>query len=346
METSCAFQLDVSPETLVYGFTLTDKYLIAAAQRCVVYSHDPLRPGKQADLDIGLNWEVKCHPESSLLLVATRDATGKVGLWNFENGTHIQDFIGGGMMHSVAFISKSQYASSSGGGEILLWQREKQEPTNTLHGHRAEITRLESKDSMLFSASEDGTVRIWNTTSGECVQVLEGHPENTSILTFSPDGSLLRAGGGHGQVRIWDWKNGKLKAERQSEARHTLLYVNTNDGNLLTGGIDGTIKTWTQDGELLHSFIAHEVPVRGLARAGQFLVTIGTKDGRVELWDRQSRKWLVDLQEPIGFIRNYTTGHGKLAILSKSGPGEPHNVQVWDLDLIEQFASRHVDSAL
>jgi hypothetical protein len=71
---------------MVYGFTLTDKYLIAAAQRCVVYSHDPLHPGKQADFDIGLNWEVKCHPESNLLLVATWDAAGKVGLWNFENG--------------------------------------------------------------------------------------------------------------------------------------------------------------------------------------------------------------------------------------------------------------------
>ncbi|CAI6094322.1 unnamed protein product [Clonostachys chloroleuca] len=332
---------------MVYGFTLTDKYLIAAAQRCVVYSHDPLRPGKKADLDIGLNWEVKCHPESSLLLVATWDAAGKVGLWDFENGTHIQDFIGGGMAHHVAFLNKSQYASSSTyGGEIFLWQREKQEPTHTLQGHRGRINRLESKESMLFSASEDGTVRIWNTTSGECIQVLEGHPEDTSILTFSPDGSLLRVGDGHGQVRIWDWKNGKMKAERQTEARHTTLYVNTNNGNLLTGGIDGTIKTWTQDGELVHSFIAHEVPVRGLARVGQFLVTIGTSDGRIKLWDWQSRKWLVDLQGSIGFIRNYAAGHGKLAILSDGEPRGARNVQVWDLDLIEQFASRHVDSAL
>src|SRR4051812_1714681 len=77
MQTSCAFQLEVSPRlAMVYGFTLTDRYLIAAAQRCVVYSHDPLRPGKQADFDIGFNWEVKCLPESSLLLVATWDAAG------------------------------------------------------------------------------------------------------------------------------------------------------------------------------------------------------------------------------------------------------------------------------
>ncbi|CAG9982208.1 unnamed protein product [Clonostachys byssicola] len=197
MEPSCAFQLEVSPKlAMVYGFTLTEKYLIAAAQRCVVYSHDTLRPGKQAEFDIGLNWEVKCYPESTLLLVATWDAAGK-------------DFIGGGMANSVAFINKSQYASSSTyGSEILLWQREKQEPTHTLQGHTGRINRLESMESMLFSASEDGTVRIWNATSGECIQVLERHPEDTSILKFSPDGSLLRAGGGTGQVRIWDWKNG------------------------------------------------------------------------------------------------------------------------------------------
>ena len=44
------------------------------------------------------------------------------------------------------------------------------------------------------SGSEDRKVKLWDVTSGECLQTLEGHSSNLDCVSFSPDGRRLRRG--------------------------------------------------------------------------------------------------------------------------------------------------------
>ena len=55
--------------------------------------------------------------------------------------------------------------------------------------------------SRLAEMDTDGTVRLWDTTSGEEVLVLHRHTAGDQVV-FSPDGSMLATQGG-GMVRIW-----------------------------------------------------------------------------------------------------------------------------------------------
>ncbi|CAG9982856.1 unnamed protein product [Clonostachys byssicola] len=218
----------------------------------------------------------------------------------------------------------------------MLWDRNQDEPTHILKGHTDHIRTLELRDGFLFSGAADNTVRIWDLASGECVRVLN-HTGYISILTFSPDDALLRAGcGGSGHVSIWDWRTGTLVAERQTQARQTQLYTNF-DGRMITSGLDGC----EQDGTLLETFTAHDAPMRGLVKVGRFVVTIGTTDGRIKLWDWASKAYLTDLQESVGLIANVTTGYGRLVVSSWKGSRELHQIQIWDLDEIERFASEY-----
>ena len=41
------------------------------------------------------------------------------------------------------------------------------------------------------SGSSDKTVKLWDVTSGECLQTLEGHSDRVLSVSFSPDGSKL-----------------------------------------------------------------------------------------------------------------------------------------------------------
>ncbi|VUC28510.1 unnamed protein product [Clonostachys rosea] len=271
MEASTTFELAVPQETLVYGFALTEKYMVAAAQ-----------------------------------------------------SIHIRDFLGHKTSAKrVSFLTgASLFASGSSDGEIIFWKKEKVEPSKILRG--------------------DKTVRIWDIASAQCIRVLEGHANYISILTFSLDGTTLYAGSGaDGHVRIWDWRNGTIIADGQTEARHKLLYQNMDDGRFLTGGFDGVVRLWSQNGAFLGRFTAHPEPMRGLLLVGRFLVTVGTKGGEVKVWDWESKTWLFDIQGSIGFISNMATGHGKLAIASwENGRRDSHCMQLWDLDQLGQAVSK------
>ena len=56
----------------------------------------------------------------------------------------------------------------------------------------------------IVSASDDGTLRLWDADSGECLRVLEGHHDSVSACAFAPDGRRLVSGSDDGTLRVWD----------------------------------------------------------------------------------------------------------------------------------------------
>ena len=61
----------------------------------------------------------------------------------------------------------------------------------------------------LASGSEDQTVKLWSSESGECVATLEGHENRVLSVAFSPDGERLASGITDNTIRIWDVVTGE-----------------------------------------------------------------------------------------------------------------------------------------
>jgi WD40 repeat protein len=57
--------------------------------------------------------------------------------------------------------------------------------------------------SRFATASMDGTVRIWDPSSGEQLLVLRGHSALVASVVFSPDGSKLASISADRTVRVW-----------------------------------------------------------------------------------------------------------------------------------------------
>ncbi|WP_433462974.1 WD40 repeat domain-containing serine/threonine protein kinase [Spirillospora sp. CA-128828] len=76
-----------------------------------------------------------------------------------------------------------------------------------LKGHEGRVQGLAfSPDSrVLASAANDGTIRLWNTRTGDHFAKLDWERSDGTTLAFSPDGRLLAAGAGsgNGTVRLW-----------------------------------------------------------------------------------------------------------------------------------------------
>ena len=59
------------------------------------------------------------------------------------------------------------------------------------------------------SGSYDKTVKLWDVTSGECLQTLEGHSSCVNSVSFSPDGTKVASGSDDKTVKLWDVTSGE-----------------------------------------------------------------------------------------------------------------------------------------
>ncbi|KAH0543952.1 hypothetical protein GP486_008540 [Trichoglossum hirsutum] len=60
----------------------------------------------------------------------------------------------------------------------------------------------------LASASYDQTVKIWDASSGACLQTLEGHSGWVMSVAFSHDSARLASASSDKTVKIWDASSG------------------------------------------------------------------------------------------------------------------------------------------
>ena len=88
--------------------------------------------------------------------------------------------------------------------------------TAELNGHRGPINCMAVVDRALWSGSNDGTIRRWDTETGACLSVVV---ERLKTFSFLRVGKQLFSGGGDGSITVWDAQTGK---------RHTTLTKHTD----------------------------------------------------------------------------------------------------------------------
>ncbi len=106
--------------------------------------------------------------------------------------------------------SLSLLAVSDVNGRIELRSAVTLEVVHLLKGHSGAVRDLDWNDTetRLASAGDDGTVRIWDASTGDQLLVLQ-HPEGLSFrgVAWSSDGSRLAGGAIDGTVFIWGSEN-------------------------------------------------------------------------------------------------------------------------------------------
>ena len=90
-------------------------------------------------------------------------------------------------------------------GEVKIWDLSTGRVLD-LRGHTGLVEGLAcSPDGRrLATGSDDRTVKLWDTTTGEEVFTLRGHTSGVLCVAFSPDGRRIASGGWDRTVRVWD----------------------------------------------------------------------------------------------------------------------------------------------
>ena len=133
---------------------------------------------------------------------------------------------------ALTFLADNAHlASGSRSGRISLWEVVNGIRVFSLEGHVEQITSLSasSRKTLLASASEDKTVRIWDTASREC---LFTRSIDACSLVFFPDGDRLAIGCVDGWLRLWNCSTKEMQPHKLRDTGYLCLAV-SHDCKLL-----------------------------------------------------------------------------------------------------------------
>ena len=218
---------------------------------------------------------------------------------------------------------------------LLLWRASRESPAlvRNLAGHaRAESSVAVSGDGRLaLSGSDDGTVKVWDLTSGQELRTLKGHARAESSVAVSGDGRLALSGS-ENTVKVWDLTSGQELRTLKGHALRVRSVAVSGDGRLaLSGSNDGTVKVWDLiSGQELHTLKGHAHRVRSVAVSGDGRLALsGSEDCTVKVWDLISGQELGTLKGHALRVSSVAvSGDGRLAL---SGYDDG-TVKVWDLE--------------
>ncbi|KAG8664370.1 uncharacterized protein FPOAC1_013708 [Fusarium poae] len=171
----------------------------------------------------------------------------------------------------------------------------------TLEGHDGSVRSVVfSVDGQrLASSSNDKTVKIWDSHSGECLKTLEGHDGWVRSVVFSADGQRLASSSYDNTVKVWDVHSGECLKTLEGHDDWVLSVVFSADGQRLASSSgDKTVKIWdSHSGECLKTLEGHDGWVRSVVFSadGQRLAS-SSGDNTVKVWDVHSGECLKTLK--------------------------------------------------
>ncbi|CAO2835016.1 unnamed protein product [Amaranthus hypochondriacus] len=169
-----------------------------------------------------------------------------------------------------------------------------------LEGHSEAVTgiTLPSGSDKLFSGSKDGTIRVWNCHSGECIAVADmGAPVECLIS----EGSWVFVGSTD-VVKVLNIEtNAEFILSAPGGQVYTMVVAN---GMLLVGFHDGSILAWkfnheTTSFELVATLKGHTGAVISLIGGVKFknMLCSGSADNTISVWDLDTMQCIYSLDK-------------------------------------------------
>ncbi|WP_024335514.1 nSTAND1 domain-containing NTPase [Desulfotignum balticum] len=264
--------------------------------------------------------------------ILSADTSGEVLFWNLYTGEMIRrQSRGAGTGSAVSLFSEGDTTLALIGTDAQTFEQidlervSNRNPFDPSAAHTGPITGLSFyHDIYALSASEDGTIKLWELLSGDCVRTFSGHAGPVAALVPLSDSRFL-TGSADKSLRIWDLDTGKcLRTIYGHRERIAGLDASPDGKHIVSLGTDGKIKFWysgTANGYDIYA--GHIGDVTAVAASGTKAAT-GDRDGHINVWDPGSGSTVTEMPSQASPIAALALSSDGSMLLSASMDGGIH----------------------
>lgn len=176
-------------------------------------------------------------------------------------------------------------------------------PYMILQGHTDEINSIcySANGDRIISGSNDKTIKIWDTSSGLCLNTLKGHASSVKSVCYSHGEKKIISGAYDKTVRVWDAITGDCLHIIETEL-YTINCIKLNPLNdqvLVTSGTYHNKLFYLIDvntGKKILTFEGHDAGINDVcfSKDGS-LIFSASKDNSVCIWDANTGKCIKKL---------------------------------------------------
>jgi WD40 repeat protein len=158
----------------------------------------------------------------------------------------------------------------------------------------------------IASGAGDGTVQIWNSSTGERVFTYLGHTAPVRALAWSSDSRQLVSGGEDRTAHVWEARDGTRRLAYHGHTDDIDALAWSPDGKrIASASTDRTVQIWDATTGVHHlTYWGHEkydpdalmLDVLSWSPNGFYLAS-GGEDATVQIWDTATGKQLALLRE-------------------------------------------------
>ncbi|XP_065289730.1 lissencephaly-1 homolog [Dermacentor albipictus] len=189
--------------------------------------------------------------------------------------------------------------------------REKRSPTewiprpperHALTGHRSPVTRVAFHPvySVVVSASEDASIKVWDYETGDFERTLKGHTDSVQDIGFDHTGKFLVSCSADMTIKLWDFQTYEC-IRTMSGHDHNVSSVSflPSGDHVVSCSRDKTIKMWElSTGYCVKTFTGHREWVRMVrVNSDGSLLASCSNDQTVRVWVVGTKECKLELRE-------------------------------------------------
>jgi len=108
----------------------------------------------------------------------------------------------------------------------------------TLQGHRKNVraVALFPDGRRAISASDDGTLKLWDLDLGECPPALDRHTDQVNAIALLANGRRVISASGDHTLKLWDLETGRCLQTLEGHTGTVLAVALSSDGRRAISG--------------------------------------------------------------------------------------------------------------